>query len=506
MFRISGAVLGLLVGVSLGFAQPVLPDAPAETTEERLARLEEQNASLLRMIEALEQKQEQQAKSSEKSSQSSSSSGSSGSPSRSENPEFKVSWRDQLFFQTSDRAFRLHVGGRFHFDFAWFTAEDQVMNGPGGVGPLEDAVNFRRARVRMEGTIYEQIDFISEYDFTNQRDDRGNFLGSGIFDNYIEITQLPIIGRFRGGHFREPFSYEAYVSGNDLMFLERSLCQDAFVPFRNVGFMAWDSVLNDRVTWWAGWFHANASNVNATGFQDGSYAGTFRVGWCPYYEDEGCRAIHIGGAYSYRKTIRDPNGGLDFTVFSARPECRVVTPLFANTGRIASPRYQLFEAEFAAVWHRFQVQSEYMCAWVDDAIWPYVGGSPRGDLFFQGLFVQASCFLTGECRKYNLVEKRPMRLEPLNNFLVVGNEETAWALPQHCGPGAWEIAARYSHLDLNNRGVRGGILNDFTLGLNWYLNPNTKVQWNYILVLRDAPNPLSSGVAQIFAMRFAIDW
>ncbi|MCS6977678.1 MAG: OprO/OprP family phosphate-selective porin [Gemmatales bacterium] len=506
MVRYVGGLIVLFLVLSSGFAQQPGDDSsnPAESVEDRLARLEEQNASLLRMIETLEQKQQEQAKSGQSSSSSSGSK--SGSGGSSEALTFKVTWRDQLYFQTSDRAFRLHVGGRFHFDFAWFTAEDQVETGPGGVGPLEDAVNFRRARLRMEGTIYEQINFVSEYDFTNQRDDRGNFLGSGIFDNYIEIAQLPIIGHFRAGHFREPFSYDALVSGNDLMFLERSLLQDAFVPFRNMGMMVWDSVLEDRITWWAGWFFANASNVNATEAQDGNYAGTVRLGWCPYYEDDGCRAIHLGAAYSYRKTIADPAGGLDFTLFAARPECRVVTPLFANTGRIASPRYQLFGAEFAAVWHRFQVQSEYMAALVDDAIWPYVGGVPRGDAFFQGFYVQASCFLTGECRPYNLVEKRPSRLKPVENFFVWGNEETAWALPKHCGWGAWEIACRYSHLDLINSGIRGGILDDVTLGLNWYLNPNTKVQWNYILVLRDAPNPASSGTAQIFTMRFAIDW
>ena len=424
--------------------------------------------------------------------------------SASEPPTFKVTWQDMLYFQTPDRAFRLHVGGRFHFDGAWYAAEDQVETGPGGVGPLDDAVNFRRARVRLEGTLYDNIDFLSEYDFINQRDDRGNFVGSGIFDAYLEVTRVPLLGRVRAGHFREPFSYEALTSGNDLMFLERSLLQDAFVPFRNMGVMVWNGLLEDRLTWWVGGFFANASNINATQAQDGGYAGTARVGWCPYYEDEGRRAWHLGAAYSYRKTVADALGRLDFTSFSARPECRVVAPVFASTGLIATPRYQVLGLETALVWGRFQIQSEYMAAVVDDALWPYVGGSPRGQAFFHGVYVQGSCFLTGESRAYNLQEKRPSRLRPLENFLVVGDEDSL--CPSRCGWGAWEVALRYSHLDLNDAGIRGGVLDDVTVGLNWYLNPNTKVQWNYILVWREAANPLSSGTAQIFAMRWAIDF
>ena len=41
---------------------------------------------------------------------------------------------------------------------------------------------------------------------------------------------------------------------------------------------------------------------------------------------------------------------------------------------------------------------------------------------------------------------------------------------------------------------------DVTLGLNWYLNPNVKIQGNYVHALRDMANPAVSGTVDAFAV------
>jgi phosphate-selective porin OprO/OprP len=46
---------------------------------------------------------------------------------------------------------------------------------------------------------------------------------------------------------------------------------------------------------------------------------------------------------------------------------------------------------------------------------------------------------------------------------------------------------RFSYLNLNDKAIQGGELYDWTVGLNWFLNPNMKVQLNYILEHRDMP-------------------
>ena len=55
------------------------------------------------------------------------------------------------------------------------------------------------------------------------------------------------------------------------------------------------------------------------------------------------------------------------------------------------------------------------------------------------------------------------------------------------GCGAWQAGLRFSYLDLNDKAIQGGTLSDWTLGLNWFWNPNMKVQFNYILERRDQP-------------------
>ena len=92
------------------------------------------------------------------------------------------------------------------------------------------------------------------------------------------------------------------------------------------------------------------------------------------------------------------------------------------------------------------------------------------------------------------------RIQPLTNFGFSGDGTPT-------GIGAWELAVRYSYLDLTDKTIAGGRLNSVTLGLNWYLNANAKLQFNYDYTYRDnAANPFAKGEIHAVGTRMAFDF
>jgi phosphate-selective porin OprO/OprP len=118
---------------------------------------------------------------------------------------------------------------------------------------------------------------------------------------------------------------------------------------------------------------------------------------------------------------------------------------------------------------------------------------------FSGFYGYFSYFLTGENRKYKRENGVFSRVKPNKNF--------RWGRGK--GKGAIELAARYSELDLSDEGIDGGRLQDLTLGVNWYLNPNTRVMLNYVRTNVDRlvnDIRLDDDNADLLSMRFQIDF
>ena len=95
-------------------------------------------------------------------------------------------------------------------------------------------------------------------------------------------------------------------------------------------------------------------------------------------------------------------------------------------------------------------------------------------------------FLTGESRTYSRIEYRFDRPIPHNNFYAIRGGGSGRRLS--LSEGAWQVGVRYNYLCLNDSGVNGGVLNGCTLGLNWLLNPNARVYFNYDFTYRDFTN------------------
>jgi phosphate-selective porin OprO/OprP len=100
------------------------------------------------------------------------------------------------------------------------------------------------------------------------------------------------------------------------------------------------------------------------------------------------------------------------------------------------------------------------------------------------------------------------RVRPYENFFRVRDESGC----VQTGRGAWEVAYRYSYLDLADSltASGNGTCSDHTLALNWYLNPFTRLMLNYVLSDVDrfgANNTFRpDGLIHTFQTRVAIDF
>jgi phosphate-selective porin OprO/OprP len=183
--------------------------------------------------------------------------------------------------------------------------------------------------------------------------------------------------------------------------------------------------------------------------------------------------IHLGIAATNKERAQSIR-------FRSRPEAHF-SGRFVDTGNFAADSAMILGGEFAGVFGPFWVASEYITADVDA---PAVG-----DPSFDGFYVQAGWYLTGEHRRFDGGDGAFDRQKPKNNF---GSPD---------GSGAWEIAVRYSTLDLNDAGVNGGEQDDISVALNWYLNPVTRLMLNYVRADVD-----QVGEADFILMRWSFDF
>lgn len=392
--------------------------------------------------------------------------------------EFKTFWKDGLRFETEDGNFKLKVGGRILNDWGFFKQSGDLNE---AVGDENAGVEFRNARINLQGTIYKDFEYRAEYDFA-EGNGRTRFM-----DVYLGANNIPYAGTLRIGHFREPFGMETLTMPDDTMFMERGL-PNVFSPARNVGVMLTNAPFEKRMTWALGAFKQTPDWPSGnTGDDDEGFAITGRITGLPWYADNGRKLLHLGFAYSHR----NPDGAA--VEYASRPEAHLARQ-YLNTGtfpdfRLADARadnINLFGAEGLLICGPFSLQSEFIASLVNTTF--------DGDRLFYGYYVQGSYFLTGENRTYRqdgAVTSRPKVKDPLSI-----SERRGW--------GAWELALRYSGLDLDDGLVRGGREHDITAGLNWYLNQNIRVSTNYVLALID--RDVYDGALHALQARFQVDF
>jgi phosphate-selective porin OprO/OprP len=346
-----------------------------------------------------------------------------------------------LIFRSADGAFEYWLDGRLQIDAAgYFGSENQLASG----------TEIRRARIGVKTTLFRVWETEIDVDFAENAVE--------IKDAWIGYVGMPN-SIVRIGNFKEPFSLEVLTSSKNVTFMERSYA-DNLAPTRTIGasYTRWGR--NWHVS--GGVFGQEPGQVDETARDEG-YALTGRATFAPVLADG--RLVHVGVSLSRRTPDADEGSDTNSVRFRARPETFVSQARFLSTGRIRFVDHvSKYNAEAAMVFGPFSLQGEYTQAVVRRL-------EDRPEASFAGGYVQGSYFLTGESRKY-----------------LVDEGEFDRVIPAGRG-GAWEVAARYSTLDLNDDDpevdILGGMARNYTVGLTWYANTNIKWMLNYTWVDHD---------------------
>ncbi|MFM7118535.1 MAG: OprO/OprP family phosphate-selective porin [Planctomycetota bacterium] len=429
---------------------------------------------------------------------------------------FKMSakWNNGLEVQTADKQFRVHVGGRYQLDTGWFGTPlnvNQNINVPYG-----DGIDFRRARLRVDGTMFEFIDWAAEFDFVNSvriRNQPVTGVNPGFFDESVTApTDLWVQykterkAKIRVGNQKEAIGFEHLVSSRFLPFMERSFNQDTFYGGVFNGFTPGIQVTrnwgyDDLGVLQYGVFKP-VNSVFAFNTGDGDYSLVARITRLLQYCDDGRYLTHAG--FSVRQATAVSQAGVPGRIQTFRTRDAVRTGLsqdwpVVNGINLFGDDMQWLNSEFVMVRGPWTLQSEYLFSFFNDARTAL--GNPLGNTVqYNGGYVQVLRYLTDDYDHYSKETGVFERVKPSHPFSRKGD----------CGWGAWQLGVRYNYLDLNDSGLNGGLAHNGTVGLNWFLNPNLKFQWNYMATYRDVDLvpafAAGSGVVHGFGMRMAIDF
>ena len=361
--------------------------------------------------------------------------------------DWVAKWSNGHKIENGDKGHKLKFGGRIMADYQFADSDDFG---------FEDGFEFRRARLFFSGTVYNRVEFKANYDFAG---------GDADFKDVWVALKFDW-GKMKFGHFKEHFSLEELNSSKYITFLERALPVLAFAPSRNSG-IGFEGKGTDKFSWGVGWYYDADGFGNSTSEDNTNLTG--RIAFRPYYNDGDLFHIGLGASFKDRaSSIR----------FRARPENHIGGRL-VDTGTFSADGADLFNVELATVTGPFWAAAEYFSVDVDSPT--------NGDPTFDGAYVQAGYFLTGERRAFKTSSGVFNRVKPNSNF---GE-----------GSGAWELKFRYSTINLTDGAITGGEEDNITVGVNWYLNPSTRLMLDYVDA--DVDNV---GDAQFFLARWSFDF
>jgi phosphate-selective porin OprO/OprP len=478
--------LHLLCAVSLAAIAAVGPASAQTVSKDKIDAMEEQIAALQRELKSIKSKVNTTEKTAEKAY--AAATPASKAPAPAPSAIVKMSAGNRPSICTTDGLNCIAFTSRLHLDVGGYSYDPNTLS----TVPqhLDAGVNARRARIGVLGTFMGDWNYALIYDFGGSSDGFGGTVSSnggvttgllpggaasGIQNAYLSYQGIKGLA-IEGGYMDALYTLDEATSSNDIMFMERASSQ---VIASNIA--AGDNRSMFGARWYNEWLWVGAYVTGPTSgaIHSGSsttpngateqYGGFARVAMQLVNEKD--FTFHIGGdvQFLFKPPFNRVTGAQNLTL-SDRPELRIDPTAILSTGTIASVSgAQVYSVEAAASYGPLYFQGEYFWFNVDRLAFTNLPSRS-----FSGGYVQASWTLTGEQRAYNAGNAAYNGVVPANPFSF-----------SRGGWGAWEIAARYSVMDLNDdlgiaTGVAGGKQTVYTVGLNWYVNRNIRFMVNYL--------------------------
>lgn len=402
-------------------------------------------------------------------------------------------------FTSPDGAFRLALRSVVQFD-----ADHSDVRPLRPDNDLGSGTNFRRVRFGFDGTAFKDWNFALW----------GEWGGTGGESPALNQAWLEYAGwkpfgreepvRLRIGAWATPTGLEDATSNTEGLFLERPAAAEMVRGLAGGDGRTGVGAFTRGERWYAGavltgkvvGVPSTAEFTNQSGY-------ILRLAANPLHGAD--YDAHLGVSYQGVLEPADTAAGAPEAQalrLAERPEIRVSGVRLVDTGSVPANGLSALGLEAGASWRNFYAAGEWFRV---DLSRTAVGTAPSPfDPRFGGWYLQGAWTITGERHAWSSANGGFNGVRPARPFSLA---DGTW--------GGWEIAARYSDLDLNDRagaagaaapagGIRGGEQKITTLGVNWY--PNSVVrflldyQWTEVRRLSAAGASLNTD-ADVISLR-----
>jgi phosphate-selective porin OprO and OprP len=367
-------------------------------------------------------------------------------------------------FASANSNYVLRLGAVLQLDTRTF------FNDPGDRG--NNGFLLRRVRPYLSGTVLRDFDFYFVPDFGTSGNGGNNGITSTpqIYDASLTYRYSRAL-QFTAGKFKAPVGLELLQADRDTTFNERSLASD-LVPSRDLGFEMHGDLFDDTVSYAVGIFNGVgdarvSSNSNVS--NDKSFAGRLFVHPLRPLALDPLKGFGFGLGGSFEDIQGTNTASLPNTTGGSNPGYATVgqQQFFAYTnGVVAAGQHWRLSPQGSYYYGPFGFLGEYVIS--DQKVRTAKSGPMHLD--HTAWQLTASWVLTGEDANYD------GGVVPRFDFN-----------PAEGGWGAWQLAARYSELNIDGAAfpkfadprASARSAREWALGLNWYLSRNIRADASF---------------------------